>query len=93
LTTAIGTESADLSGLFNSDSGEKELSSREERISGLMESDRNREEFLSTMAGIDWTDARNYHLCLNMGIISLSDAEEMIIRLVERRRGGSAVSR
>lgn len=54
----------------------------------LKESDRKREEFLRVMAGIDWTDARNYHLCLNTGIISLSDAEEMIIRLVERRREG-----
>ena len=52
----------------------------------LKESDRNREEFLRAMAGIDWTDARNYHLCLNTGIISFSDAEEMIIRFVEMRR-------
>ena len=64
----------------------RHLADEREARTALKESDRNREEFLRAMAGIDWTDARNYHLCLNTGIISLSDAEEMIIRLVERRK-------
>ncbi len=63
-----------------------------EARTALEESDRNRGEFLRTMANIDWTDAQNYHLCLNTGIVSFVDAEEMIIRLVKRRREKARIS-
>ena len=63
----------------------RHITAEREARTALAESDRNRGKFLRTMAGIDWTDAQNYHLCLNTGIISFADAEEMIIKLVKRR--------
>lgn len=70
----------------------RHLADEREASAALEESDRTREEFLRAMAGIDWTDARNYHLCLNTGIISFSDAEEMIIRFVEMRRENAGMT-
>lgn len=52
----------------------------------IRESDTNRKRFIETMTGEIWTDALNYHLCLDTGAAGLSDAVEMVSKLAERRR-------
>jgi hypothetical protein len=37
------------------------------------------------MLGIDWSDARNFHLCLDASIIGLSACAEMITKLVKNK--------
>ena len=53
----------------------------------VQESDRTRTKFIrdmldAKMLGIDWTDARNFHLCLDSSIISLSAGAEIIMNMV-----------
>jgi cytidylate kinase len=48
----------------------------------VQESDRTRTKFIRDILGIDWTDARNFHLCLDSSIISLSAGVEMITNMV-----------
>ncbi len=50
----------------------------------VQESDRTRTKFIRDMLGIDWTDARNFHLCLDSSVISSSAAVEIITKLVEK---------
>jgi len=56
---------------------------RDRARSEIEESDRRREKFIRTMTGVEWTDARNYHLCINTGMVSFEIAEETIVRVVE----------
>jgi cytidylate kinase len=42
-------------------------------------SDRHRKRFIRTIAGAEWTDALNYHLSIDTGVIGFSDACEMIL--------------
>jgi CMP/dCMP kinase len=51
------------------------------------ESDIRRSRFIRDMAGVTWTDALNYHLCIDSSIISFSLSVEMILKLV---RNGSS---
>jgi cytidylate kinase len=46
------------------------------------ESDRTRSKFIRDMAGVDWTDARNFHLCIDAGFVGFDTSADMIIRLV-----------
>src|SRR5581483_4046064 len=48
------------------------------------QSDRQRAKYIRTMTGADWTDSRNYHLCLDISKSGFSTAEEMILLLVNR---------
>jgi len=48
----------------------------------VQESDRTRTKFIRDILGIDWTDARNFHLCLDSSIISLSAGAEIIMNMV-----------
>ncbi len=50
------------------------------------ESDRRRAKFIRDMVGIHWTDARNYHLCLDSSAVDFPRSVEMIIQMVEKRR-------
>lgn len=52
--------------------------------------DREREEFIRRMAGVSWSDARNYDLCVNMSRLGLDQAEELVLRCIEQRRGSLA---
>jgi cytidylate kinase len=47
----------------------------------VADSDRQRRRFVEAMAGVDWTDARNYHLSIDTGFAGLEQAEELIVRL------------
>ncbi|MGO9139394.1 MAG: AAA family ATPase [Syntrophales bacterium] len=50
------------------------------------ESDRRRAKFIRDMVGIHWTDARNYHLCIDSSSVDFLTSVEMIIRMVEKQR-------
>ncbi len=62
------------------------LSSPAEAAALIRQSDTQRKRFIKTIAGVDWTDARCYHLCINTGAAGLSVAEEMIVELAEKAR-------
>jgi len=51
----------------------------------IEESDENREKFMRDMTGIDWTDARNYHLSIDTSVVGFQAAEDMIVELAEAR--------
>ena len=53
----------------------------------LKEADQRRRKFVRDMTGADWTDARNFHLCINAGTIGFDASVEMIVRLVDERMG------
>jgi len=62
---------------------EKKIDEREAQAM-VQESDRTRAKFIRDMLGIEWTDARNFHLCIDSRIISLSDGIDMITKLVKK---------
>lgn len=47
-------------------------------------SDRRRAKFVQDMAGVIWTDARNYHLCIDSSTAGFPACAEMIIGLVAK---------
>lgn len=47
------------------------------------ESDRERGKYLRVTTGADWTDSRNYHLCIDVGRADFPTAEEIMIQLIE----------
>jgi cytidylate kinase len=51
----------------------------------LEESDENRGKFIETITGTNWRDALNYHLCLDSEAAGFPQAEEMIVKLAERK--------
>ncbi|NMC73734.1 MAG: cytidylate kinase-like family protein [Geobacteraceae bacterium] len=51
-----------------------------EKAKNLLEdSDRQRKKFIRTLSGREWTDARNYHLSIDTGIVGFGDACDMIL--------------
>jgi cytidylate kinase len=51
-----------------------------EKAEALVEdSDRHRKRFIRTIAGVEWTDAVNYHLSIDTGVVGFTDACEMIL--------------
>ncbi|MCG6536800.1 MAG: cytidylate kinase-like family protein [Syntrophales bacterium LBB04] len=52
------------------------------------ESDRRRAKFVRDMVGVDWTDARNYHLCIDSSAVGFPASVEMIVKLVEKSLHG-----
>jgi cytidylate kinase len=48
--------------------------------------DKEREEFIRRMAGVAWTDARNYDLCINMSRVGMELAEELVLRQIEQQK-------
>ncbi len=50
------------------------------------ESDRNRARFIRDMTGFLWSDARNFHLSINTGIIDFETAAGMIVDVVRKCR-------
>jgi CMP/dCMP kinase len=47
----------------------------------VKESDHVRARFIREMAGVDWTDARNYHLCIDSSAFDFSSISAMIVKL------------
>jgi cytidylate kinase len=55
------------------------------------ESDRDRAKFIRRLAGLEWTDARNYDLAINTATVGFGGAVDLICRAVAaRREPGSA---
>lgn len=48
------------------------------------ESDRRREKFILDMAGVHWTDVRNYHLCLDASFMGFPECVRTIVDLARR---------
>ncbi|HQG30342.1 MAG TPA: cytidylate kinase-like family protein [Deltaproteobacteria bacterium] len=46
------------------------------------ESDMRRTKFVRDMIGVDWTDARNFHLCLDASLVGFPASVELIRSLV-----------
>ena len=63
---------------------EQKMEEKEARAM-VQESDRTRTKFIRDMLDIEWTDARNFHLCIDSSVIGLSEGVEMIIKLIEKR--------
>ena len=51
------------------------------------ESDRRRARFIRDMVGTEWTDARNYHLCIDSSTVGLSESVRMVIGFVRTALG------
>jgi cytidylate kinase len=49
----------------------------------IEESDRRRSKFIRGMTGTEWTDARNYHLCIDSRTVGLSESVRMVIGFVK----------
>ena len=49
------------------------------------ESDRRRSKFVRDMVGVDWTDARNYHLCIDSSCVGFAASADMIIKLATKK--------
>jgi cytidylate kinase len=50
----------------------------------VQEADLKRARFIRDIVGTDWTDARNFNLCLDSSIIDFSAGVDMITRLVKK---------
>jgi cytidylate kinase len=49
-------------------------------------SDQTRAKFVRDMTGVEWTDARNYDLCIDSSRVSFPTSVEMIIKLVDKKQ-------
>ena len=47
-------------------------------------SDQSRTKYIRDMAGVDWTDSRNFHLCIDSSFIGFRESAKMIISLAKR---------
>jgi len=63
------------------------VATREEARVIVEQRDRNRGHYIRTVAGIDWNDARKYHLSINLPRIGLSQAEDFIASLAVPKEG------
>jgi cytidylate kinase len=48
------------------------------------ETDRRRAKFIRDMTGADWSDALNYHLCIDASVIDFDSSVAMITGLVSQ---------
>jgi|SRR5271157_1303652 len=51
----------------------------------IRESDRERTKFVRDVLGLDWTDARNFHLCIDASVAGFSKCADMIVTLVKEK--------
>ena len=52
------------------------------------ETDRRRAKFIRDMTGAEWSNALNYHLCIDASVIDFDSSVDMIIRIVRRMGQG-----
>ncbi|MFH1033952.1 MAG: cytidylate kinase-like family protein [Pseudomonadota bacterium] len=64
------------------------LASQEEALAVVDTCDRERGQFLESLTGRRWSEATNYHLCLDTGRLDHASAADMIITMVEKTRQG-----
>ena len=50
----------------------------------VKDSDKSRTKYIRDMAGVDWTDSCNYHLCIDSSIIGFHESAKMIVSLVKK---------
>jgi len=50
----------------------------------VKDSDQSRTEYIRDMAGADWTDSRNYHLCIDSSFIGFHESAKMIVGLAKK---------
>ncbi|MEJ2695914.1 MAG: cytidylate kinase-like family protein [Candidatus Sulfobium sp.] len=62
------------------------MSAPDEAAALIRQSDFQRRRFIKNVAGVEWTDAQCYHLCVNTGTAGLATAEDMIVELAEKVR-------
>ena len=53
----------------------------------IRESDRERTKFVRDVLGLDWTDAQNFHLCIDSSVAGFSACAGMIVTLVKEKEG------
>ena len=59
--------------------------SEEEALKRIPSLDRERARYLHALTGRDWTDARQYHLSIDTGVIGLETAENIILAAIHAR--------
>jgi CMP/dCMP kinase len=57
------------------------------------ESDRRRAKFFKDMIGTSWTDARNYHLCIDTSLLELEESVRMIADFARKFHGSAQKSK
>jgi CMP/dCMP kinase len=50
----------------------------------VKDSDQSRTKYIRDMAGVDWTDSRNFHLCIDSSFIGFRESAKMIISLAKK---------
>jgi cytidylate kinase len=60
------------------------VKSGDQAVRMIESSDRERHRFIRTFTGLDWSDAGNYHLTIDTGVVDFASAEELIASLVHR---------
>jgi cytidylate kinase len=53
----------------------------------IQENDKSRSRYLHNVTGIDWSDARQYHLCIDTGVTELPKVENLVIDYLQSRFG------
>jgi cytidylate kinase len=69
------------------------LASLDEALAVVDALDAERGEFLQSVTGRRWSEATNYHLCLDTGRLDRQTAADMILTLVEKTRESLAAGR
>ena len=59
--------------------------SEKEAINVIHTMDERRAQHLQTVTGSAWSDARQYHLCLDVGVIGIKESEEVILKALQIR--------
>jgi Cytidylate kinase-like family len=62
--------------------GIKDLRTAETQV---RESDRSRSRFIRDTTGVHWTDARNYHFCVDTSAVDFTTIVEMIVKLAGKK--------
>lgn len=58
--------------------------SEDEAVRTIERSDHERRRYIHNFVGVDWFDARNYHLTIDSGVVDFAMAEQLIASLAER---------
>ncbi len=50
----------------------------------VKDSDKSRTKYIRDMAGVNWTDSHNFHLCIDSSFIGFHQSAEMIVSLAKK---------
>jgi cytidylate kinase len=62
------------------------IADAQEAARKVRESDQRRARFVKNVLGVSFTDAKNYHLCIDASQAGFSESVAMIIRLVDKKK-------